>query len=66
MNEKLKLNLSLAIFYTFFMVLMYFLLGKSMAYPLKVAYAVLTFALIIRIGFYIIKIKKFNDKEANK
>ena len=70
MNEKLKMNyisLLLSIFLTFFMGFMYFLLGKSMSFPLKVGYAVVTFSLIVLIGFNIIAIiKKSNDKAAKQ
>lgn len=67
MKKKLRMNyisLWISVLMTCFMVFMYFLLGKSMFFPLKVGYVVVTLALSILIGFNVTIIaKKSNDKK---
>ncbi|AGK96842.1 hypothetical protein [Clostridium pasteurianum] len=59
MEESLRMNyisLLISILLIFFMGLMYFLLGKSMAFPMKICYAVIALVAFILIIFNIIMI----------
>ncbi|MBK1812017.1 hypothetical protein JHL18_15450 [Clostridium sp. YIM B02505] len=66
MNKDIKMNyisLAMAIFFTFIMGLIYFLLRKSMIFPLKVVYTVLALVSFVLIVFNIIMIiRKSNIK----
>ncbi|MFT8312990.1 MAG: hypothetical protein ABF633_01905 [Clostridium sp.] len=66
MKESLRMNyisLLISILLTFFMGLMYFLLGKSMDRPMRICYAVIALAVFILIIFNIVMIiRKSNIK----
>jgi hypothetical protein len=70
MNEKLLINyvsLLLTILMIFFMGIIYFLLGKSMIFSLKIGFGVIALVILILIGFNIFTIiKKSNMKETKQ
>lgn len=67
MKNDLKTNyisLGLSVLLTLFLGFMYFLLGKSMNFPLKVGYSILVLAFIILIFYNIIAIvRKANSQD---
>ncbi|WP_160679872.1 hypothetical protein [Clostridium sp. C8-1-8] len=66
MNKDIRMNyisLSMAVFFIFIMGLIYFLLRKSMIFPLKVGYTVLALVSIALIVFNIIMIIRKSNIE---
>ncbi|QAA34381.1 hypothetical protein [Clostridium manihotivorum] len=61
MNKDIRMNyisLAMTVFFTFIMGLIYFLLRRSMIFPLKVGYTVLALVSFILIVFNIIMIMR--------